>query len=67
MKYISRTSAVAAFAALAAPAFAHSGHHDMSVVQAIVHWASQPVHGFGLLVAAAAIVGGVVYSRRQRG
>jgi len=67
MKYISRTSAIAAAAAFAAPAFANGSHHDMGVVQTIIHWASQPVHGFGLLVAAAAIVGAVVYSRRQRG
>lgn len=67
MKYISRTSAAAATAAFAAPAFAHGGHTEMNVVQTILHWASQPVHGFGLLVAAAAIAGTVVYSRRQRG
>jgi|GEM_PF-2220835 len=67
MKYISRTSAVAAVAALAAPAFANGAHHDMNIVQTIIHWASQPVHGFGLLVAAAVIISGVVYSRRQRG
>lgn len=68
MKYIHRISAVAATAAMASPAFADAGaHHDMNVVQAIIHWVSQPSHGLPLLLAAAAIIGVVAYSRRQRG
>lgn len=68
MKYISRISAMAATAALAAPAFAHTdGSHDMSIAQTVLHWASQPTHGLALLFGAAIVVAAVVYSRRQRG
>lgn len=68
MKYISRASAIAATAALAAPAFAHAGEHSSyAIIETIAHWVAQPSHGLPLLFAAAAIVGTVIYTRRQRG
>ena len=66
MKNIFRISTLMAPIAIAAPAFAHASAHDHGVVQTIVHWATQPSHGLALIAASIIIVGGVLYSRRNR-
>lgn len=67
MTYISRISAAGAALALATPAFAHTGEHNANVVATIIHWASQPTHGFALLAGAAMLIAAVKLARRARG
>jgi len=52
--------------AIAAPAAAHTDAHSHGMMAQIAHFFSSPVHSAGTLIAAAAIVAGVVYLRRRK-
>ena len=67
MKNFHRMPAALAVIAMAAPAFAHTGHHDANVVANMIHWLSQPSHAVPTVLAAAIIIAGVTFARRQRG
>lgn len=66
MKYFHRLPAAAAAIALAAPAFAHTGHHDANVITTTLHWLAQPTHGLPILMLAG-LTAVAIYAKRQRG
>lgn len=66
MKYFHRLPAAAAALALAAPAFAHTGHHNSDIIATVIHWLAQPTHGLPVLVLAA-LTALAIYAKRARG
>ena len=52
--------------AIASPAYAHHEASNAASVQTLMHWLANPVHALPI-IAALALTGFVMYSRKQRG